>query len=283
DVWVAGLKTSDTDYERLLLEVIGVYESHETVRPELLGRLLAAKDPRVRAYGTRVIGAWADRLPEPLALLRERIQDENPRVKLEAIVACSYVEKPETAEVTALGYEGTRDRFIDYALTQSLRASKPRWQTALAAGQLTFGGNAKLREQVTKLAGALPKPEHPGKAIYDALCLNCHQADGRGLPAFYPPLVASEWVSGEKDALVKMLIHGLAGPINVAGQEFGRQNPIPMPPSGLNNEQIAAVLTYIRSNFGHNATPVEAKEVEAIRAQYKERNTFWTAAELAER
>src|SRR5258706_114468 len=101
---------------RSLLELIGVYEAHEAVRPELLSRLLTAEDPRIRAYGTRVVGAWADRLAEPLKLLRERIHDEHPRVRLEAVVACSYVPSSGAIEVATEALDRPRDRFIDYAL-----------------------------------------------------------------------------------------------------------------------------------------------------------------------
>ncbi|MEA3210524.1 MAG: hypothetical protein QOE70_3581 [Chthoniobacter sp.] len=304
DEWVAKLDAAAPEYERLLLEAIGVFEAHETARPEVLAKLLAAKDPRVRAYGTRVIGAWADRLPDPLALLRERIRDENPRVRLEAIVACSYVAKPEAVEVAVEALDAPRlrvrvvqgeskevevavqapdpprDRFIDYALTQSVRALQPQWRPALAANRLTFGGNAAHADYVRKLAAAAPAPSPPGMLVYETLCLNCHQPDGKGLAGVYPPLAGSEWVRGEKSALVKMLLHGLAGPITVAGQAYGAQTPIPMPPSGLTDQQIADVLTFVRAAFGNQAPPISPAEVEAIRSQTKDRTTFWTAEEL---
>ena len=71
DAWVAALSPTDPQYEQLLVHAIGIYESHETIRPELLQRLLAAKDFRARAYATRVIGNWGERLPNALALLRQ--------------------------------------------------------------------------------------------------------------------------------------------------------------------------------------------------------------------
>ncbi|MDB6155632.1 MAG: hypothetical protein JWL90_4085 [Chthoniobacteraceae bacterium] len=282
DSWVDGLKPADPDYERLLLEVIGVFEAHEMTRPELLVKLLGAKDPRVRAYGTRVTGNWADQLPDPLALLSKSIADENPRVRLEAIIASSYVQKPEAAEVAIQAIDKPRDRFIDYALAQSLRAIQPQWQPALAAGRLTFGNNPGRLAYVRKLADAAPAAPSPGKVIYETLCLNCHQPDGKGLPGIYPPLVGSEWVGGEKPALIRMLLHGLTGPITVAGQQYGVQNPpLSMPPSGLTDPQIAAVLSYIRGNFGHQAAPVSVAEVESIRGQNTERATLWSVDEIS--
>ncbi|MGV3531335.1 MAG: DUF7133 domain-containing protein, partial [Chthoniobacteraceae bacterium] len=280
DNWVKALDTTAPDYERLLLEVTSVFEAHEAPRPELLAKLLAAKDPRVRAYGTRVTGNWAGQLPDPLAHLKKSVSDENPRVRLEAIVASSYVEKPEAIEVTTAALEKPRDRFIDYPLGLATRALQPHWAPALAAGKLNLGSEPTRTDYLRKIVNAAPPEPSPGKAVYETLCLNCHQPDGRGLVGIYPPLVESEWVKGDKAALIKMLLHGLNDPITVAGQEYGRQNPIPMPPSGLEDQQIADVLTYVRAEFGKKADPVSLEEVTATRAKHRDRTTFWTAGEL---
>jgi mono/diheme cytochrome c family protein len=88
-------------------------------------------------------------------------------------------------------------------------------------------------------------------------------------------------VRGDKTALVKMLLHGLSGPITVAGREYGRKNPIPMPPSGLEDQQIADVLTFVRAEFGDNASPITAEEVTAVRRAHGDRSTSWTADELS--
>lgn len=280
DEWLKKIGAADADREEVLLEAIGVYEAHETVRPNLLDLLLTAKDARVRAYGARVVGAWADRLPDPLGLLTKAVQDKHPRVRLEAIVALSYVAKPEAVEVATLALDSPRDRFIDYALAQCVRALKPQWGRALAEKKLAFGGNAAHVAYVHQIADAAPAQEHPGKLIYDALCLNCHQPDGNGLPGIYPPLRNSEWVTGDKDALIKMIMHGLIGPITVAGQEYGRAVPIPMPPSGLNDQQIAEVLTWIRKEHGKGASAITTAEVKSVRDKNKDRTALWTMEEL---
>ena len=274
DAWTAKI----TD-EVLLRQALGIYEAHETARPELLKRLLASKDARVRAYATRMIGAWSDRLPTAVTLLRERAIDADARVRLEAIVAATYVTKPEAVEIPALASTQPRDKFIDYALVESIRALKPHWQPAMAS--LTFGGNTAQRDFVLKIGGAVPPPAHPGKVIYDALCLNCHQSNARGLPGFYPPLAGSEWINGDKVAPIKMLLHGLSGPITVKGEPFGAGNPIPMPSFGLDDQQIAEVLSYVRASFGNTAGPVTSDEVRALREQYKDRTTLWTVPELS--
>ncbi len=273
DTWIAA--TTD---ETLLRQALGIYEAHETARPALLARLLKSGDARIRAYATRLTGAWSGRLPDAVDLLRQSAADPAPRVRLEAIVAATYVEKPEAVEIPAIASTQPRDKFIDYALRESVRALQPRWQPALAS--LTFGGNTAQRDFVVKTGSAITPPPHPGKVIYDSLCLNCHQPSAAGLPGIYPPLAGSEWVNGDKSAPVKMLLHGLAGPITVKGDAFGTGNPIPMPPSGLNDQQIADVLTFVRSSFGNTAPAITPDEVRTLRDQHKDRATLWTVPEL---
>jgi putative membrane-bound dehydrogenase-like protein len=283
DDWVASLAPAIPDYERLLLDSIGIFEAHETARPELLGKLLTAKDPRVRAYATRVAGAWAEQLPDALKLLHQRVQDENPRVRLEAVVAASYVPKAEAVQVVTAALDMKRDPFLDYAIRQSARALQPRWVSALVGNQLNFGGSVAQPDYLRKLLGTPPTVPSRGESIYEMACLPCHQPEGKGLPGVYPPLVGSEWVRSDSGRLIKILLHGLTGPITVAGQNFGGPNAVPMPSlGGLTDEQIADVLTFVRKEFGATASAVSANEVKKVRAATANRVEPWTAEELRE-
>jgi putative membrane-bound dehydrogenase-like protein len=281
DAFVAKLPAATAEDEKLLLEVTGVFEAHESPRPMLLAKLLAAKDVRVRAYGTRVAGMWAERLPNTLQLLRERVQDENPRVRLEAVIAASYVPKPEAVEVVAAAVDRPRDPFLDYAMRQSARALQPRWAAAFAANRLNPGSAAQT-DYLKKLLGTPPKQPTAGETVYEMACLPCHQPEGKGLPGVYPPLTGSEWVRAENTSrLIRIVLHGLQGPLTVAGQNFGGPDTVPMPAmGGLSDEQISDVLTYVRSAFGPNAAPVKPTEVQTIRATHSRRETPWTAREL---
>jgi glucose/arabinose dehydrogenase/mono/diheme cytochrome c family protein len=273
DAWVA--KGPD---ERALMEVCGVFEAHEAPRPELLEGLLAARDPRVRAYGARVAGAWAGQVPDALDLLGRALADPHPRVRLEGVVACARVPDPAAVEVAARALDHPRDRFIDHALVQVVKALKPRLPPELAG--LDFGGNAAHRAYVEKIAGAAPPAVDPGRAIYESLCSNCHQADGRGLAGVYPSLAGTARVNGDPDALIKINLHGLTGPLTVHGEPFVQTTALPMPPMGLDDEPLAAVLTYVRSHFGNRAGPVAADRVKAVREATRDRRGFWTAGEL---
>src|SRR3989441_834935 len=128
--------------EHALVEALGVYQSHEVVAADLLARLCHAIDPGARAYATGVAGAWADRLPDPLALLRPLVQDENPRVRLQAVVACTYVPRAEAMEVAAIAADFPTERFLGYALNQAVFALKPYWLPVFKVGKLNLANKS---------------------------------------------------------------------------------------------------------------------------------------------
>jgi putative heme-binding domain-containing protein len=152
--WVEKLDPEDPLLARLLIDAIGIYETHEVVDPLLLKRLLRSADYRVRAYATRVIGSWNERLPEALPLLAERAADDHPRVRLEAVVSSSYLADPRAIEVAAIAVDRPMDRFLTHALTQAVHALKPHWKPAFDAGTLTFGNKADRLQFVLKADGS---------------------------------------------------------------------------------------------------------------------------------
>ena len=132
---------------------------------------------------------------------------------------------------------------------------------------------------VTLSAPALAQKKLPdGKQVFTATCAVCHKASGEGLEGTYPPLAESEWVAGDDAKLVRIILHGLTGPVEVAGQTYASA----MPPWGatLKDADVAAVATYIRSAWGNTAAPVTAARVAAIRAATRARKAPWTVVEL---
>lgn len=102
-----------------------------------------------------------------------------------------------------------------------------------------------------------------GKTQY-AVCMACHGADGGGAAGIGPPLAGSEWVLGPVENLIRIQLRGLMGPIKVKGTDYNLVMP---PQAHQNDEQIAAVLTYIRNNFGNKASAVTAEQVSALRSE----------------
>ncbi len=154
DAFVAKLDPSDKNDLQLLYRVVGIYEAHETLREDLMGALLASPHHEARCYGVRMIGTWADSLSAPLELLEKRIRDEHPRVRLEAIVAATYVASPRAMEVAALALDSPMDRFQDYALKQAVHALAPHWKPAFERGELTFGGSSTRLSYVLQNFGS---------------------------------------------------------------------------------------------------------------------------------
>lgn len=124
-------------------------------------------------------------------------------------------------------------------------------------------------------------PEDPvalGKKLFTANCVSCHQQGGQGVPGQYPPLAGSQWVLGPPARLNRILLHGLAGEITVLGETYNGN----MPAFGerLSDERIAAVLTYVRQEWGNAADPIPPESVAATREATKERRQTWSAPEL---
>jgi mono/diheme cytochrome c family protein len=137
------------------------------------------------------------------------------------------------------------------------------------------------REDVSFLPPKIAKTaemslEDFGKRLYSN-CMSCHQANGRGLPPVYPPLRGSEIVHGDAVTLVKIVMYGLEGKIEVDGQTYNQVMPA-APVRG--DDEIAAVLTYVRSAWGNSGSAIDAALVAKVREETKGRNKPFTAREL---
>jgi mono/diheme cytochrome c family protein len=118
-----------------------------------------------------------------------------------------------------------------------------------------------------------------GGQLFATYCSACHAPDGKGATGGqFPPLAGSPWVAGEADRAIKVVLHGLQGPVEVAGKNYD----LVMPPQGgaLPDDQIAAILTHVRSSWGNNAGKVTTEQVKAIRDSLPDRTEMWTQEEL---
>lgn len=117
-----------------------------------------------------------------------------------------------------------------------------------------------------------------GKELYSITCGACHQINGRGMDGLAPSLIGSEWVNGDPERLARIVLHGLSGPIVVDDKEWN----LIMPGLGtvFSDEQVAAVMTYVRRNWEHSADPVNPALVEKVRAEDPDRVELWTVEEL---
>lgn len=122
-------------------------------------------------------------------------------------------------------------------------------------------------------------PMKAGQAFYRRNCVACHQSNGMGVSGAFPPLVESDWVAGSDERLIKVLLHGMAGPITVKGVQYNGNMPAF---SASKDRDIAAVLTWLRTNeeFKNNAEPVSEERVAEVRAAVGARSQPWNGAEL---
>jgi len=122
-----------------------------------------------------------------------------------------------------------------------------------------------------------PSPPEPPKPPYQAVCSACHQPEGQGLPFAFPPLAGSEWITGDPETPIRIVLLGLSGQIQVKGTSFDLVMP---PPPGLDDAKIAEAISYARTSFGNSASAVDAELVKKVRDSLGGRATPWTAREL---
>ena len=122
-----------------------------------------------------------------------------------------------------------------------------------------------------------------GAKVYRNQCAQCHQADGNGVLGVYPPLVASNWVTGHPQVVSRILINGLNGPIVVKGSNYNGNMPA-FGSSGLalSDKDIAGVITYIRQEWGNSASDVTLATIAEYSDLYAGRSVPWQAADLKE-
>ena len=176
------------------------------------------------------------------------------------------------AEKTAEGDLLTKDRFI-----------KDTYRV----------GKAYLNNETVEDVTVVKVPEHlkgderklflKGAEIYgrEGHCATCHQPDGDGLAlSGFPPLTKSPWVSQDEDRLIKLTLRGMFGPLELEGKKYPGLTP--MTPFGglLNDEDVAAVLTYVRNSFGNKSPMVTAAKVKQVREATKDKLDFYSPGEL---
>lgn len=150
---------------------------------------------------------------------------------------------------------------------------------ATAGALIATAGAPGAAAPAPRTAAPAPGPRSdPGKEIYETVCAACHQVDGGGVPGVFPPLVGTRWVTGDPERLLKVLLHGLEGEIEVLGTVYaGLMAPVG---GALDDAGIAAIATYIRSSWGNEAAPITRAQAARVRAAHRARTAPWTQAEL---
>jgi mono/diheme cytochrome c family protein len=106
-----------------------------------------------------------------------------------------------------------------------------------------------------------------GASVYKKYCLTCHQADGGGVPRMNPPLTQTSYITGDKEKLIKWVLQGSVNQhVDVDGESYSNNMPAQ---NYLSDQQIADVLTYVRSSFGNKSPAILPADVKSVRASLK--------------
>ena len=165
-----------------------------------------------------------------------------------------YISETEKGKIWRVMYKGNKDEFgEEHLLEMEARKKLSHIRTP-----------DKIQDNLEKdmVAG--------GEKVFSLYCAACHQKDGKGASGRFPPLAGTDWVTGDKERLINIILNGMQGNIVVNGETYIN----PMPQHGfLSDQEVANVLTYIRQNFGNNATEVTTEEVSRIRAKKSTSNS----------
>lgn len=270
--WVAGLDKKDPRYEHHLLEGLWVSWGMDKVDQALLRQVLKATDYHARAAAVQVVRYTGHLVADQADLLMQAARDDNSRVRLDAIVAASWIGKEKGLPILAEAAKRPLDDWMVHA-----------YEAAVAH---LNGVNVKKEKEVavkSTLKGEELALFNLGKTIYarEGYCATCHQPDGKGLAASgFPPLTGTNWVSGNQERLIKIALKGLMGPIEVVGKTYPGQ--VPMTPFGglLKDNEVAAVLTYVRNSFGNQASAILPEQVRKVRAATASKVDFYSPDQL---
>ncbi|MDG1279167.1 MAG: HEAT repeat domain-containing protein [Algoriphagus sp.] len=271
--WVASLDKNDPNYEHNRLEALWVTWGANQVDQELLRELAKSSDHRVRAAATRVVRYTGHQVKDQDELLLAAAKDPNGHVRMEAIVAASWLPREKGLPILEEAAKQPQDETW----------IKGTLETAIAHLNGLSVTEKKEEDIKSSLTGSDRELFILGKEIYarDGFCSTCHQADGGGLSASqFPPLRGTPWVTGSPERMIKVVLKGLMGEMEVAGKVYPGQVPMTPYEGMLDDTEVAAVLTYVRNSFGNNASAVSPDLVKKIRDEVKDKEGFWNPSEL---
>ncbi len=272
--WVAKLDPKDPRHEHHLLEALWTTWGLNQVDEPILRQVLEAKDHRARAAAVRVLRYNTHRIASHAELLEKAAADPHGRVRLEAIIAGSWMNNAKGKNIVAIASKLPLDEWNKNAAKTAM--------SRLEGVQDAVVDEHPLPPIPTHLTPPEQKQFAAGHEVYfrDAHCATCHQPDGKGLDPAFPPLNGSGWVTGDPQRLIKLTLHGMMGPFELNGKKYA--GLVPMTPFGsmLKDDEVAAVLTYVRNSFGNKAPAIQPGQVSAVREATKGQQGFYMAEDL---
>ena len=277
--------------DEALADLLSQHGNIALLREAALTGVRGRETSLAKAIATRGAGSPAQSALESLAGLIAAANKAGPFEEMLTLAASLGTNRDaQSALLRGLASDGnpTKGKTAKPATPKLLWLTKEPATLAALQGQKTLAAvtsrlawpgkpGAPAQPKITPLNATQTALFEKGKATFATLCAACHQPHGFGLDGLAPPLVDSDWVLGKPDVLVRIVSHGLGGPVKVSGRTWDLTMP-PMPQ--LSDEEVAGVLTYVRREWEHTAAPVDPKFVHDTRALDAGRTNGWTADEL---
>ena len=286
----SAIEWSKNKADRLKIEALWVTWGAGRVDLNLTRELLKSDDHRIRAAALNVLRFNINSFEDHEEILLDAANDSHGRVRMTATVAASYMNRKSGTKIL----NTAKQIHVDIIAQRKAKASaeaeesenvekKPvieMYDQTYAFASEVINRQPATSELKERLVSAPPHLDKKYSKLYvqgsevyarEGHCITCHQGNGKGLPdSGFPPLAETKWVTGNSDRLIKLTLKGLMGPIEVMGKKYPGQVPMTPFEHMLKDDEIAAVLTYIRNSFGNKAEPILPEQVSKVRAAKKD-------------
>ena len=247
------------------LHALWTLEGLDAINKELLSKALSDQDPQIRKAAIRISEMYLKQNDETLlASISSFKSDPSADVRIQLAASLRYIKTDKSrAILNELLENNSGNELLVRTVTRSQQeGGDPAWKA--------------LMTRIAKMTDNDKDLILEGANVFRQSCSICHGVDGKGLPSkVAPPLSGSPRVNGDKEALVKIILHGLTGPVDDV------EYPGMMAPQGSNDDDyVAAVASFIRNSLGNDASVVSYKDLREIRKKTEGRATPWTLDEL---
>lgn len=294
-----ALKNQNHLHALWTLEGLGIYSE------EIIKSGLQSRNPKVIATAIRIGESFSntDFAPDVFHLYEQLKYHEDPLVNLQLALSLGYFLTSDADKVVDLlkylAVKEGNDTLIGEAIISSLHGREKRFLSLMRAESGDHQHLISLLEKTLEKANLKKQMNDNaltasgmekfllGKPLYNKTCAGCHNENGEGLTPIAPPLAGSEWVTGPQERLVLIALHGLKGPVTVGGKVYKEPDVQSVMPglqdnAAMGDDELAAILTYIRNAWGNKAEEVESSSVNEIRKSSMDRNEPYFAEELLE-
>ncbi len=265
DIALNGPTTEESDSRPDLARIHALWalEGMGVMNKEILFKTLGDEDPHVRRTSIWIsemyLGGGDEEILNELGKLKD---DPSPEVRVQLALSLSlYKEQPKVEELYTYMLGKNKDNEV------------------ITASEAGAQAEAMEQKRIDNLWRRMdPGGRHlvnDGIEIFEQVCSACHGPRGQGKGGMFPNLRTSERVLEEPEKLIRILLHGLTGPID--GEQYSEL----MPAMGMNDDKwIASVITYMRKDYGNIRVSIKPEEVKAIREKYEGNRLPWTLKEL---